>query len=92
MIVDCRNYKDAMEAQRHHWHPFVDGREIFAVWYVDTDEGLVKTYAIHQFEGRLDHEYAPYFDWGLYSDWELEVEDRLVSRTIRGVVELRSIQ
>jgi hypothetical protein len=93
MVVDCRNYRDALEAARLGLRPFVDGREIMAVWYVDTDEGLVRTFAIHQFEGNLDYEYAWDFDFALYPDWELaafEGRDGMVSRTIRGTVELRA--
>lgn len=90
MVIDCRIYEDAMKASSLRLRPFLDGREILKVWYADTDEGLVKTFAIHQFEGCVDFEYDRTFDFGLYSDWELETHDELVSRTIRGTVELRT--
>ena len=88
MIVDCRDYKSAYAARG--LRAYVDGREILKVWYADTDEGLVKTVAIHQFEGCLDYEYAWSFEPWLYPDWELENHDHLVSRTLRGHVELRA--
>lgn len=83
MIIDCRTWKflpDRGMSQRHE--VYVDGSKVQSVWYVDTEQGFVKTY----FSGLIG------FIRELYpAEWELEVDGTLVVRTIRGKVELKPI-
>lgn len=46
MIVDVRTWTPADREHYRGARVLLDGREIPEVWYVDTDAGIVKTYAV----------------------------------------------
>ena len=101
MILDCRTWKDLPdhgESQRRR--VFVDGVEQRQVWYVDTDAQLVKTFDVYG-DG---HAYATATGFRgdrtnpdvraaelLSDDPDVEDRDGILSRTVRGRVELRPL-
>jgi hypothetical protein len=90
MIIDCNtwsNLPDRGESQRRR--VFVDGVEVHGVWYVDTEAGIAKTYHVvlggTVTSSRFKRLMVP-------DDWEIEAPlDGVVSRTIRGQVELKPL-
>jgi hypothetical protein len=97
MILNCREgYWDSHDFATERRRVFVDGVEIHRVWYVDTDQGIVKTYDVLEegmngppahlvFElqksGRLD------------PAWEQTDGDHPIAfKVIRGQVELRPFE
>jgi hypothetical protein len=46
MIIDVRTWTDAERERYRGSCVFVNGCEVPKVWYVDTDAGIVKTYAV----------------------------------------------
>jgi hypothetical protein len=94
MIIDCHDWGTAEEFEKNRRRVFLDGREVFGVWYLDTDAGIVKTYCIEDPYSRTGNRQRMCdFDRSKYpADWEIEApEDSAASRVLRGVVTLKPI-
>ena len=87
MIINCREWgtdHDYSKAGRRR--VFVDGVEIQQVWYVDTGCGEVRTFDVAG-------DVRPHLAWekiAVHPD-SYDRGDGVLSRTIRGVVELRPL-
>jgi hypothetical protein len=88
MIIDCHTWGDSVNCRDHpRYHVYVDERRVPMVWYVDTEQGFVKTYRIGD-QGPIN---PRGFDRMIYPfDWELEYSDpeMPVSRILRGQIRL----
>jgi len=87
MIIDCRS-KDFIPG-RDSCRVFVDGKEIQKAFYVDTDAGFVRTYAITEEAALIcSHDITPELrEIGMREGWDMPIGGP-ISKTVRGVVEL----
>ena len=90
MIIDFRSNDPAVKASANRlagrgYRCFVDGVEIHAAHYIDTQAGIVKSYDVTG-DGKAHTKWD--IDGCLPPNGEL-LEDVLCSVTIRGAVELR---
>lgn len=97
MIIDCTS--EEMQRDPRFYKCYLNGSEVYEVWYVDTDAGLLKTYSVledplvehrrHQPIGTRELTSAQR-ERGIAEGWEMP-EDGRVSRIMRGLIELREL-
>lgn len=91
MIIDCKSEEFRNRPVRAR--VFLNGEEIQAVWYVDTEKGLLKTYAVVEDAGIMGtHHLSPALkERGIREGWEMPI-DGVVSKTLHGGIELRPFE
>lgn len=91
MIIDCRS--EEYRNNPYRARVLVDGVEIDKVFYVDTDHGFVKTYAVAEDAKAIATAGmgTELFERGQREGWDMPI-DGAVSKVVRGKVELIPIE
>lgn len=97
MIIDCRTWKTAEQILYERRRVFVDGIEIKQVWYVDTEAGFVCSFdvlgdgKVHATREKLDPEVIAKARDTETEFWDMPLGGA-ISKTVRGVVELKEFE
>jgi hypothetical protein len=91
MIIDCRSEEFRNNPERLRRRVYVDGVEILAVWYVDTDAGFVRTYGVLENTDPISSRNLSkaLIERGEREGWDIPADGGPVSKTVYGRVELR---
>ncbi len=87
MIINCRS--EEFQNNPVRYRVLLDGREVHEVWFVDTDAGILKTYAVVEdaeamFVGSLPSYLRAR---GVKEGWDMP-PGGIVSKTLYGHIEL----